>query len=147
VEDLERYIHQFVMPTAADFEQNPSSVRHGFLACVVLFHTVDYLAYPKKSAAIRQKWRRQSADFALIDKVAHAFKHVATPTPSRPDLLAKHVRSRPPAIAGRMMAGASRVGDPTGAVVVQGQNLLDIVRRAAEFLAAQVRAPSAQQAP
>ena len=142
MEDLEQYIHEFVAPTVADFERNPSSVRHGFLACVVLFHAVDYLTYPKSSAGMRQKWRRKSADFALIDKVAHAFKHVATPSPFRPDLLAKHVWRRPPAIAGQMMAGVSMLGDPTGAVVVEGRNLLHIVRGAAEFLSAQVRAPS-----
>ena len=138
MEDLERYIAQFVKPTVVDFEQNPSSVRHGFLACVVLFHAVDYLAYPKKSAGVRQRWRKQSADFALIDKVAHAFKHVATPSPSRPDLLAKNVWRRPPAILGEMILGASILGDGTGAVVVDGKDLLPIVRRAAVFLGEQV---------
>jgi hypothetical protein len=144
VEDLEEYLIKFADPTIADFEQNPSSVRYGFLACVVLFHAVDYRAYPKSSSGLRQQWRKKSDDFALIDKVAHAFKHVATPSPSRPKLLAKHVSRRPPAIVGQMMLGASLLGDPTGAVVVEGKNLLHVVRRAASFLREIVQAPSVQ---
>lgn len=84
MEDLEEYLIKFADPTIADFEQNPSSVRHGFLACVVLFHAVDYCAYRKSSSGLPQQWRKKSDDFALIDKVADAFKHVATPSPSRP---------------------------------------------------------------
>ena len=134
MEDLERYLDKFVTATVADFERNPSSVRHGFLACVVIFHAVDYRAYPKPSAGLRQRWRNSSADFALVDKVAHAFKHVATPNPFRPELLAENVRGRPPAIPGMMVPGLSVIGDPIGAVIVEGKNLLEVVRRSVFFL-------------
>lgn len=137
MEDLERYLETIVEPTVGDFARHPASVRHGFMACVVMFHAVDYRSYPKSSAGLRQKWRRRSADFALVDKVANAFKHVATPSPQRPDLLAENVRSRPPAVPGQMVPGLSIVGDPVGAVVVEGQNLLHVVRRSPEFLRGQ----------
>src|SRR5689334_10244272 len=45
MEDLEHYLAAFVRPTIADFERNPTSLRHAFIACVVTFHSVDYLAH------------------------------------------------------------------------------------------------------
>jgi hypothetical protein len=36
MEDLERYLKEMVQPTVDDFEANPTSRRHAFLACVVL---------------------------------------------------------------------------------------------------------------
>lgn len=132
MEDLQRYIREIVNPTVTEFTQHPASVRHGFMACVTLFHAVDYLAHPRKPQSLRQAWCKQSADFLVVDKVAHAFKHVESDKGSR--LKAKHVTSRPPAIAGMMVPGVGLVGDPTGAVLVEGQDLLQIVRRAAEFI-------------
>lgn len=134
MDDLVRYIQTIIEPTVAEFGRDRSSVRHGFIACVVVFHAVDYRAYPKPSAGLRQRWRRQSADFALVDRVAHAFKHVATPSPARPDLLAENVRSRPPALLGRMVLGVSIIGDAHGAVVAEGQTLFEVVRRTVDFL-------------
>src|SRR5712691_4497483 len=51
MEDLRQYLNDFVEPTIADFENNPASVRHAFLACVVTFHSADYLAHPRRPAA------------------------------------------------------------------------------------------------
>ena len=51
MKDLEWYLGEIVDPTLKDFEDNPSSRRHAFLACVVAFcHAVDYLAYPGRPA-------------------------------------------------------------------------------------------------
>jgi hypothetical protein len=44
VEDLERYLGEVVEPTINELKANRASVRHAFLACVVTFHAVDYLA-------------------------------------------------------------------------------------------------------
>jgi hypothetical protein len=54
VQDLIRYLKDIVEPTIKDFEKNPSSVRHAFLACVATFHAVDYLAFPAKHRGWRQ---------------------------------------------------------------------------------------------
>jgi hypothetical protein len=72
------FINQIVTPTIADFEVSPSSVRHAFLACVVAFHTFDYVAREKSESgtALRQAWGRQSDDFKTLDDIAHALKHV-----------------------------------------------------------------------
>jgi hypothetical protein len=45
MEDLESYLDAIAEPTIKDFEDNPTSVRHAFLACVEVFHGIDYSAY------------------------------------------------------------------------------------------------------
>ena len=50
MEDLERYLNEIVEPTVNDFRRKPSSVRIGFLTCVAIDHSVDYLAFPKDRA-------------------------------------------------------------------------------------------------
>jgi hypothetical protein len=137
VEDLVRYLEDIVEPTIKDFEEHPASVRHAFLACVATFHAIDYLAFPKRSRGLRQKFRRQSPDFATVDDVAHAFKHVVAGNRRKPNLKAQQVITRPPARAGVMMVGFSQLGDPDGAVVLAtdlGANMFGVVTRAAQFL-------------
>src|SRR5258708_6319056 len=100
MKDLEQFLDEVVEPTIADFEANPTSRRHGFLACVATFHGVDYLAHPRKPQALRQKFTAESPDFAIVDRVAHAFKHVVSgheASPKRPPLRAAEVIPRPPA--------------------------------------------------
>jgi hypothetical protein len=114
VEDLEQYLDQIVEPTITDFEQHPTSVRHAFLACVATFHAVDYLAYPRKSRTLRQKFANDSGDFRIVDDVAHAFKHVVVGDRMDPRLSANEIIHRPSAGVGEFTVGLSRVGDPDG---------------------------------
>jgi hypothetical protein len=44
-EDFVRFLTEIVDPTVKEFEDNPGSVRHAFLACLVTLHSLDYLAY------------------------------------------------------------------------------------------------------
>jgi hypothetical protein len=144
VEDLERYLNEIVEPTVDDFRSEPSSVRIGFLTCVAIDHSVDYLAFPgepsrwdgkehrDKRAGLRKQFKEESEHFRLASEVANAFKHVKTT--SKRGLEAVEVYERPPALAERMMAGVSMVGDATGAVVVDGHNLLQVVTEALRFL-------------
>lgn len=137
MDDLFRYLDEIVDPTVTEFEQNPTSVRHAFITCVVVFHAVDYRAHPKPSKSLRQEYRRKSEDFALVDKVARAFKHVQAGRRNAPALRAKSVITRPPAIAGAMRTGLSRMGDNIGAVTLIDDtsiNLLEVVKRAVLFL-------------
>lgn len=149
MEDLERYLVEIVEPTVQDFRQRPSSVRIGFLACVAIDHSVDYLAFPgdrslwdskehrDKRAALRRQFKDENEQFRLASEAANAFKHVKTT--SKRGLEAAEVYERPPAMAGRMMAGISMVGDRTGAVVVDGHNLLKVVTEALHFLRSKTR--------
>jgi hypothetical protein len=149
VEDLERYLNEIVEPTVDDFRRQPSSVRIGFLACVAIDHSVDYLAFPgdrsrwdgKEHRAKRQRLRKQFGEendqFRLASEAANAFKHVKTT--SKRGLEASEIYERPPAMAGRMMAGASMLGDMTGAVVIDGYDLLQVVTEALRFLRLKTR--------
>lgn len=71
---LNRYLDLIVEPTLDDFQKNLTSVRHAFISCVVVYHSIDRLR--RKPANLRQEWRRKSVDFALIDLVCHTLKHV-----------------------------------------------------------------------
>lgn len=149
MEDLERYLNEIVEPTMEDFRQVPSSVRKGFLACVAIDHSVDYLAYPgdrsqwdgkahrDRRAKLRKQFREECEQFRVASEAANAFKHVKTT--SQRGLEAAELYERPPALAGRMMAGVSMAGDRTGAVVVDGHNLLRVTTEALRFLRSKAR--------
>src|ERR1051325_9154396 len=140
MEDLERYLDEYVEPTIEDFQKNPTSRRHAFLACVALFHSIDYLAFPRRSRTIRQQFRSDCADFALIDRVAHAFKHVIAGN-SDQKLTATEVISRPPAFYGTAVFDLSRWDDQTGGVTLNSDrdiDLLEAIRGATNFLRNQI---------
>jgi hypothetical protein len=145
--DIERYFEQIVDPTIKDFEANPTSVRHAFLAAVAVFHSIDYLEYATKSPSLRSKFRKKCADFATVDRIAHAFKHVKTGHPDNIDLQplsADGIIARPPAYYGVSGAyGLSRYGDGIGGVTLDSdrqQDVLSAVKRAAEFIRLQFSA-------
>ena len=60
--EIERYFEQIVDPTIADFEANPTSVRHAFLAAAAVFHAIDYLGASRH----RKNFRENNSDFALV---------------------------------------------------------------------------------
>ena len=141
--DVQAYINEIVKPTIDDLERSPTSRRLTFLACVAPFHTVDYLAARAGSTNkenLRNQFRQENQDFAIVDRVAHAFKHKeAGHEASRENkpLHSQEVFSRPPAFAGVMQAGLSYCGDTVGGVEIwneRGRDLLGVVRRAFEFL-------------
>jgi hypothetical protein len=148
MEDLERYLEKIVEPTVKDFEEHPTSVRHAFLACVAVFHGVDYLAYPRKRLGnLRQEFGNQSPDFLLVDRVAHAFKHVITGPRQNPHLKADEVISRPAGLSGDCVSIFNVL--EAGVVVSNDHNvvLLDTVKRATEFLWKQTKTPIKHNAP
>jgi hypothetical protein len=142
--EIERYLETIVEPTIKDLESNPTSVRYAFLACVVVFHSLDYLTHPETSRNRRSLFRKQSEDFATVDRVAHAFKHVKTGHPGAADnqpLKVDDVIERPPAHWGTAVWDLSRWDDANGGVTLDDsrqQDLLSIVKRAAAFIRAQI---------
>jgi hypothetical protein len=138
--DAPTYLGQIVDPTIADFEKYPHSRRHAFLACLVTFHTLDYIEHPKNKENRRNDFRKKSNAFAIVDRVAHAIKHIKSGNDKNKhnrSLLVDHVYSRPPAVAGGMQCGVSRLGDRIGGVALWGEDnsdLLPAVREAVEFL-------------
>jgi hypothetical protein len=138
--DAKDYMDQIVDPTIADFEANPTSRHCAFLACVAAFHTVDYIAQPGPSKNMRQTFRNNT-DFAAVDRVAHAFKHVETsgsPRAVPPQMKADDAIERPPALWVVGVYDVSRYDDATGGVqaptAITPDDLLVVVMRAAAFL-------------
>jgi hypothetical protein len=111
-----------------------------------VFHAIDYL--PRRSASssgLRDRFRRECTAFAIVDRIAHAFKHVETGHPDNPHnqpLSAEGVIARPPMYYGVSGAyGLSRYNDPSGGVTLDGDRRLDVlveVKRAAEFIRRQI---------
>jgi len=134
--DANRFITEIVEPTISDFEANPASVRHAFLACVATFHSIDYLTHPKKPAGRRSQWW-----IAL----RIAFKHVQSghdKSAHLQPLKAGDVIERPPAKWGKAVWDLSRWDDAIGGVTIKnehGRDLLEIVKRAAEFVRASIK--------
>jgi hypothetical protein len=144
--DLEQYLIEIVDPTVKDFEQNPASRRHAFLACATVCHAVDYLAYPQGPRTLRQQFARQSPEFNIVNDVGHAFKHVVQGSRSEPRMKQSEVISRPPGYWGVAVWDLSRWDDPVGGVTLDSDrtmDLLDIVQGAVRFLWAEVRAGQA----
>jgi hypothetical protein len=104
----------------------------------VTFHTLDYIEHPKNKGNRRNDFRKESNAFAIVDRVAHAIKHIESGNDkNNRSLLVDHVYSRPPAVAGGMQCGISRCGDRFGGVALWGEDnsdLLPAVREAVVFL-------------
>jgi len=75
---LQQYLKNFVEPTFSDFQSNPHSARHAFIACVVAYHSIDRVTYPKGPGNLRKDWRVRSLEFTIVDMVAHKLKHVVS---------------------------------------------------------------------
>jgi len=78
VDALTRYLKVIVEPTVEEFQRNPFSLRHCYLACAATYHSIDRAAEmtTKRPATLRQVWGRKSMEFKLVDIVAHDFKHI-----------------------------------------------------------------------
>jgi hypothetical protein len=137
--DVQTYITQIVKPTINEYETEPTSIRRAFLSCVVTYHIIDYLTYPKSPLTRLQKSRQSSDAFVIIDRVAHAFKHVTAGHPN--------AQYNQPLASGDVISGPPfTVGMPVGlplrleAVALPHEGVLDLlstVKRALEFLQTQ----------
>jgi hypothetical protein len=142
--DLQGYLTAIVYPTIAEFEADETSVRRAFLACIVTFHAIDYLSYPKGPSALRGKFRRESRAFSVVDRVAHAIKHVNSGdarAPRNRQLKPEQVVVRPPGFSDVGFCDISRSDDTVGGITLDNERELDllvVVRDAAAFLARQI---------
>jgi hypothetical protein len=128
--ELAHYIKEMVEPTVEEFKIKPHSNRHAYIACVVLFHCVDRVAYPKNITDLRKQWRTASPSFELIDIVAHDFKHVEA---DRARKGAKVVsRIKPPGLFGAIKPGATLFNDTGKRAAIT--NVLTAVEEALTFV-------------
>jgi hypothetical protein len=126
-------MREIVDPTLKDLASNPSSRRHAFIACVVTFHAVDYLARNKPKAILRAEYRRRSQAFAAIDRIAHARDLRLLDGRQTSDAVGEQPLATP---AFRQDAGAAP-GSAKAAVV-------EIVTEAADFLRNEIRGQNVQ---
>jgi hypothetical protein len=132
----EEYMREIVEPTIADFVQNRASKRHAFLACVVTYHTIDYLCGKRRKAVLRREFREQSAAFAALDRISNA----RSDAQSDPRVSASHIGEKSHETDGPSASGAGapkRAGDQT--------DFLRVVRAAADFLAAKAHEQPSQE--
>ena len=73
--DLAEYMELIVEPTWEEYNRNSASVRHAYLACLVIYHAVDRAAYPKEPDPMAKRWAQESLPFMLVAEVALHFKH------------------------------------------------------------------------
>ncbi len=141
----DEYMREIVEPTIKDMAANRSSGRHAFIACVVTFHTVDYLAGKRRKAVLRAEYRRQSPAFAAIDRIAHAVKHKQSGNRRSP-LHVEDVRARPSTAVGERAFGTNAFVDLGGATASNGRaDVLGLVNAAADFLRNKIGQHNAQQ--
>ncbi len=142
--DARDYIRDIVEPTIADFDANPTSVRHAFQACVAIFHCVDYMSAGQSNAKLREKFRRECPAFAQIDRIANAFKHGQTGHKQSKiikPLRTEDVIQRPPAYWDVGVWDLSRWDDVTGGVTDRSDVRIDVraeVRSALAYLRGQL---------
>jgi hypothetical protein len=141
--DINRYMAEMVEPTIKEFAANRTSRRHAFLACVVTFHSIDYLTCPKKPANRRQSFRKRSREFAMVDRIAHAIKHVETGDNRNVDFQPLRVEDViEPSPAGWTGLGLdlSNWGGAKGVTLKNegAYDLLEIVKGAADFIRSQI---------
>lgn len=96
MDDLLSYLDEIAEPTFVDFQQNPNSKRHAFLACVAVFHAIDRATYPKKTRNLPKEWGEQSFAFLIVDMVAHHLKHVRSDAEKHVEKKSEHYKNQIP---------------------------------------------------
>jgi hypothetical protein len=127
--DGKQYLQDILEPTIREYANDRTSVRRGFLACVAAYHILDHLVGRKGVPILRKSVRRECQSFLIVERVAHAFKHVSTGNPNGEvqPLEVAEVISRPPAFLGQMRVGLSRLGDRHGGVTLAAARNVDLL--------------------
>jgi hypothetical protein len=120
----DEYMREFMEPTIKDLVQNRASKRHAFLACLVTYHTIDYLCGKRRKAVLRGEYRAQSAAFAAVDRIAHG-----------------RMDGQP----GVRRSGASSGNVGAANLIGEERNILALVNEAADFLEKKVREQASQE--
>lgn len=110
----QEFMNEIVLPTVKDLAVNRRSRRHTYLAAIVTFHIKDHLQKTGE-AGIESKVRAKCGDnFDLVRAICNGTKHVLTNETHSIPFSVGDDWDRPPAIAGQMLCGISRLGDTAG---------------------------------
>lgn len=129
-----RYLDEIVDPTVKEYESEPTSVRRAMLACIATYHAIEYLGLKRQ----REEFWQECPDFALVDRICHAAKHVEG---RHQPLRSEDVIIRPPGFFDVGALDLSRFDDPVGGVTIRANTSLDILqalKRAVTFLRSKI---------
>jgi hypothetical protein len=118
---------ELVLPTVEESKAERLSRRRAYLACIVTFHLKDHLAKVGETG-IENAMRADSQDnFDVVRGICNGTKHVRTDGSHPIPFAAGDDWERPPAVAGRLMAGVSVLGDAVGGrEITDGSERIDI---------------------
>lgn len=127
--DATWFLQDILVPVLTEFRDEPRSMRRALLACISMFHFLDYLEaeqeggllhfraqmIPSVGAYLQGRYKQ----FEVLAAVANAAKHKYRSRGEKPFFFIGWTYERPPARAGVMQCGVSRVGDKIGGVEVE----------------------------
>lgn len=134
------YFQEIARPSGEEFYHARADIRKAMIACMTLYHTVDYIAQnrnldPKggdeEARQIREDLRAKSLAFRAVEAFALASKHCRLGRRDMEGTTSGQYRVTRPSFAGVAMAGATFLGDHIGGVVIryrdQNVNLVSAV--------------------
>jgi hypothetical protein len=142
-DEIDWYLTSIVEPTIDEFRRNFISQRHGYLACLALYHSIDRMASPRSAASLLQKWREPSPAFGLVDVMAHDFKHVRSEW--RGTATTMKLTRGLPAVLGRMGFGTHMFGDTGQRDALR--SLVPALDKALEFVWSEARRKRSEPSP
>jgi hypothetical protein len=132
----QNYMDEIVLPTVAEFKNEPRSRRRAYLACVVTFHLKDHLKAAGEKG-IEQTMRAAGHAFDVVRGVCNGTKHFQTDQTHLIQFAAGNDWDRPPAAIGQLAIGVSRIGDAHGGREIgTGPQRCDIYSAVKDTLAA-----------
>lgn len=123
-----QYMGEIVLPTLREYEETTNSRRRAYLACIVVYHLVDYLkkaGSPDPADVMRKSC---SKAWRVVHAVATAAKHGDNDDKRNLNPLKFWSGTddfRPPAVAGEFECGWSELGDVDGSIVIPTEQTHD----------------------
>ncbi len=118
------YLLEIVAPTVRDASDDRRSRRKAYLACIAVYHLIDYLAVDAAEEGGTGRRRREAIEVRLkahaetalhvVRGVTNGVKHSVLERPHVIPFGPGQDYWRPPARAGEMECGVSQLGDLTG---------------------------------
>ena len=108
------YVQEFVLPTLLQSKRDRRSRYWAYLSCLVIWHIKDYLESAGETSINERLHEQVGMHFAVVRGVANGAKHERTKRPHEIPFESGSDWFRPPAVAGQLQCGLSRLGDIDG---------------------------------